>query len=134
MKGALVVTAVALLLVGCGSTAAPVTQRRAQSSPSSTPAISQRSAHDCTVAAIGSSALVNYQGSSARALCTSAASVSGIPLPGDQNIYSFLSLPDNPTDSVVCQLRAASDGTTATVMDTGQQLVGENLCAYMLQS
>jgi len=83
---------------------------------------------------MGSNALVNYQGASARSLCTRAASVSGIPLPGDQSSYTFLALPDNPTEPVVCQFRAASDGTTATVMDTGQQSVGENLCAYMLQS
>lgn len=138
MKAIVPVSFMALLLAGCASGGAPSgvsltpTPSPSQSKPSTSPAISLASASNCTVSVVGSDALVNYQGASAGSLCSGAAST-GIPLPGDSSSYTYSSLPDNPQETVVCQVRAASDGTTATVMDTGGQLVGENLCAYMLQ-
>lgn len=138
MKAIFAVTVLALLLAGCASGGAPSgtssspTSTPSQPTPSTSPAVSLASASNCTVSVEGSDALVNYQGASAGSLCSGAAST-GISLPGDSSSYSYLSLPDNPKEAVVCQLRAASDGTTATVMDTGGELVGENLCAYMLQ-
>ncbi|HUY08331.1 MAG TPA: hypothetical protein VMW80_02635 [Candidatus Dormibacteraeota bacterium] len=138
MKAIFAVTVLALLLAGCASGGAPSgtssspTSTPSQPTPSTSPAVSLASASNCTVSVEGSDALVNYQGQSAGSLCSGAVST-GISLPGDSSSYSYLSLPDNPKETVVCQLRAASDGTTATVMDTGGELVGENLCAYILQ-
>lgn len=141
-------------LAGCGQ-AAPVSTGGAAtaSTPSqqapptpatstptaSSPSVSLQSTTDCTVSVSiypsGSvtNALINFSGPSAGSLCAEASSTGGLPLPGDPDSFTFSTLPDNPTEAVVCQIRAANDGTTGTVMDTGGQVVGENLCAYLLQ-
>lgn len=136
----------AVVLAGCGglplalvtpspsspAQAAPTDQTPVPASTPNLAAIAPESAVDCTVSIVGSDALVNYKGPSADSLCSDA-QATGIPLPGDPNNYSYVLLPDNPIEATVCQLRAADDGTTANVMDTGSQLIGENLCEYMLQ-
>jgi hypothetical protein len=85
-------------------------------------------------------ALVNYQGPDAEPFCKDG---NGGPNPPDSTGTNgvFVGIPGdllapsefgvfNAKEPVVCKIKVAPDGTTATVMDTGG-LVGDNLCAYM---